>query len=185
MENRPLDSLLGKVQVGDSLAISQFMELYSSEVVSTAHGIQLSNIGDLSFSDLVQEAWLRILSRISSFTSPDGEDEADKALRRWIQVTARNIMLDLLKSRRPQVNAVTDVQTSQSSWIRGIDNQESVSAAIQTLADDEQVFVQKCFFDELPLTVVADQLGLTYDQARYRLGSILSKLETKLKPDHR
>lgn len=185
MEKCPLNSLLGKVQVGDSLAISQFIDLYSSEVVSTARRMQISSVGDLSSSDLIQEAWLRILSRIGSFTSPEGEVEADRALRSWIQITSRNIMLDLLKARRPHVPASEGFEASYSSWIRRLDNKDSVSTAIRTLADDEQMFVQKCFFEDLPLTRVADELGLTYEQARYRMGAVLSKLEIKLNSDHR
>jgi RNA polymerase sigma-70 factor (ECF subfamily) len=69
---------------------------------------------------------------------------------------------------------------SPSEYARRDEQQERVAAALAKLPADERAVVDLHIFRELPLGQVAEQLGLTYDQVRYRLHNALGRLELDL-----
>jgi len=165
------------------------LERLAGQFVGTAEA-------DLSVSDLVQEAWLRIWKGLPQFHGGATDEETAVAFYHWLRQTAWRTMLNIREARRthrrhpdhPLVHAHTDaepcVAAPEASPESAVANQEQlrdVQRAVCQLSDrTDRALMELTFWDGLSLRQIAEMLDLSYDIVRRRFHATLRQLARDL-----
>lgn len=189
------DNLVADIQSarsGDADAWQRLLETYRPAMESWSAGIATDN--ELSQSDLVQTAWLRVFKGLHSFKGADQPDHIVPMFYQWLKVTARNAMLTRIKHgkarcrspKTPLVNGHEDLladieQKTPSSIAVHNEQLNRLASAVERLADplDRQI-VSMVTEDGLSLRIVATTLDRDYSTIRRRFNKFLERLERAL-----
>jgi len=159
MQPTSLNEHIALAKRGNENSISWLIEHYGRDVRAACSRFVLQTQNELSQSDLVQEAWIRIWSRLPAFNGAadvsQGDDQTDRMFRSWIRVTSRNVVTNLLErqgalrrkgsieSVEPEELADTYIM-SASSILRTHEDNRAVQSALENLPEDERKIVEGC-----------------------------------------
>ncbi len=201
-------SLVLRAQGGERDAVERLLALVRPGIEDVVRSFADPAHPDESTSDLVQEAWMRAWRGIGSFRGGATGEETAAMFRSWVEQIAQraglNAQRDRATQRRappggavvsldraapdssfgPGVPAPASPGPSPSSLARHDEETHRIHQALAAIADPAvRDVVRLRFFEELPLTQVAQRLGLSYDEARGRFESGLRILERLLGDD--
>lgn len=194
------EKLLGDAKAGDTVALTSLMSQFNVDVRAECFDIQLFEGNDLSGSDLQQEAWFRVWSKLYQFEGISDSDVCRAMFRKWIRQTARRVMINLVEARRAQKrhpgkpirpleanynddneNQIAENQDRNETPSRIVSDREEanrVRAAINQLDDEiDRQIIKLSFLEGFPLKKVSELMDMNYDRVRYRLTVALKKLE--------
>jgi len=79
----------------------------------------------VDLDDLLQEVWLRVVSRPGGVPPPAPEDPADRRLARYLDTVARHVVIDVARALRAarRDGRVERLDRSEWSWAGGPDRQ--------------------------------------------------------------
>jgi len=157
-----------------------------------------------SLEDLSQVVWFKFAAKISDFRG--GCDDANTAalLRAWLGTMVANESKNYVRHKQAKLRATpasarTFAIGGEDGWVNGAaiappahdptpslrerlrERAERVERALARLPDDaDRQMVGWHFVDGWPYQRIADRLGRTYEQVRYRMDQIKQLLETEL-----
>ena len=141
--------------------------------------IQKSVISFCQDSDLAEDATQQAFSKaIVSLTQPNAMPQA--ALKAWLQVTARNAAIDMLRKRRRLAYDI-DLQTFAAPY----DNLDPLifESYIANLSPTQQSIVRMRYLSGYTSAAIAQALGLTASNVRYHLMQAIHALRQQFKEE--
>lgn len=184
--------LLADAQAGDQSSIERLMLLYRSTVSSETRKFVGSLKSDVSVSDIEQETWIRVWTRLPGFSGSDEDEACQRMFVAWLKVTTHRVGLSIIEAgqakkrggdRQPMSleQPLRDSTKSPSSIVRGREEQNQLSAAIGAIDSPEMAeIVQLHYFEGLSIVQIAERTGLTVHQVRYRISQALKDLGHQL-----
>lgn len=136
--------------------------------------------GDALAEDLVQETFLTVWRKAALYSRQRG------AASTWIFTIARNLRIDQLRrqSNRPyeDLEKVTLASDSPSGSMLVEQHQviERVSAAIETLSEDQREVVRLSFIQDMPHAQIAEAIGIPLGTVKSRLRLAYERLRPQL-----
>ncbi len=180
---------LALAQSGDAAALEALVTEFAADVRHVCMAISLDNAQDLSRSDLNQEAWMRIWLQLNQFVVHHESTDPRQQFRVWLKQTARNEVLRVLEKRdaqkrkppqplqgEQQLDGVTQPDGSPSSHLRKEEEKQRLTTAIARLDEPLRSAIRLCFLESCSVQSMADQLGLSYSEARTRLARAVTEL---------
>jgi RNA polymerase sigma factor (sigma-70 family) len=188
---------LTRAQQGDENAIEEIFSSFAEDVRLTCLDFQLEQTADLSRSDLLQEAWVKIWVQLGRFQVHEDTSDAKQQFRVWLRHTARNEMISVLEKRvakkrspaKPIRNGdwLDEAQGNDGTPSRLIGHAEELTnlkSAVERLDATSRAVIEACFMDGCTVKAMADRLGLTYAEARNRLSKALDALRKDVNNSH-
>ncbi len=190
-------------KAGDDRAWQQLHDLVDGYL----HGLAQRLIGPAwpfhSIHDLIQDTWQKAFQGLHNFRGGEDDEQTAATLRAWLGQIMRRVHLDRVRregdaprvplsafvgagmngsSGPPAVAEPPAPDPTPSHDLRAEEQQVQVERALAQLADpvDRRVVVL-VFYQDRSLRQAAGELGLTYDQVRYRLDKVLARLGDRLK----
>lgn len=123
--------------------------------------------------DLVSEVFIKVHASIDRF------DETKASVSTWVYTITRNTVTDFLRRNRITEELPEDAPSpllTEESYM----NEETLSElaeALTHLEDDERRIIVLRYGSGMPLTEIADKLGLSYGAVKIRHRKALNKLE--------
>lgn len=182
-------------QGGDRPAIERLMLMYRSTVSSETNKFVGSLKSDVSVQDLEQETWIRVWSRLPGFTGAEDEDTCKKMFASWLKTTTRRVALGIIEAGQAQKRGgetqaltleepVRDTNKSPSSVARSDERRTQLLDALKEIdGEDAADLVRLHYLEGLPVAEVAERMGLTENQVRYRIKLALKSLGQRLDHD--
>jgi RNA polymerase sigma factor (sigma-70 family) len=155
-----------------------------------------------SASDLVADTWLRAWQRLADFRGGPDDAQTGALFRSWLTrivhtVHANGVRHDRADFRAPPAGIISldaagtgesadpgrDLPADDPSpghWLRQDEEKARIAATLAKLDPCDRAVVELHIFQDWTLGRVADHLGLTYDQVRYRLHGALDRLGQEL-----
>ncbi len=182
-------SVLKSAQAGDQSAIKAIIDEFSNEVRAVCFSFDVDGIAEISRTDLVQDAWVKIWVQINRFRICGDEETSKKMFRGWIRRIARNEMINTLekngaKKRRP-TTPIRQLSTSlnptrssksPSKLLMKLEEIDQLNSAIGRLSTESQTLIRSCFFDGKTMKQISIDLDMSYEQVRHRLAAAISNL---------
>ena len=152
-----LRTVIIAAQNGDRPSIEILIHEFGEEVNAACRKFALAHVTHLSQSDLIQEAWIRIWSRLGSFRTVESNVTTLHAFTGWIHQVSKNVVVNILKTARAQKrnsglvewhNADTLIQVDQQSpgsVVNTAEEREAINSAVQQLPEDLKSIVDCCF----------------------------------------
>ncbi|MFL6090572.1 MAG: sigma-70 family RNA polymerase sigma factor [Aeromicrobium sp.] len=156
-EQQRLRALVELAQQGDADAFGQLYDHYVNSIFRFVR----ARVGSTQLAeDITGEAFLRALRSINTFTW-QGKD-----FGAWLTTIARNLITDHYKSRRTQLEIVTDVPPERETGRPGPDedalatiSNEALLRAVNSLPADQRDCILMRFIQELSIAETAQVLG--------------------------
>lgn len=168
------EDVLARVALGDTDAFGRLFARYAPKVKT--YLLRLGAHGALA-EDLAQDAMVTVWRRAVSY------DRTKAKASTWIFVIARNSWIDRLRREKVELAYRDASHVSEESTDEAPDEaaarlktEEQVSAAMDTLSDEQRKVVQLSFFEDRPHTEIADRLSLPLGTVKSRLRLALNKL---------
>lgn len=177
---------------GDASAIERLMLLYRPTVSSETRSFQDSLKSEISVQDLEQEVWVRVWTRLPGFVGSTDEESCRLMFASWLRLTTRRVAMSIIDKGRAKKRGgsiqpdrldhpVAASDRSPSSIVRADESKEALLDALAALEDEEvREILHLHFFAGLSMQEIADKLGLTRDQVRYRIQLALERLGRRL-----
>jgi len=174
---RPDDrDLIERLQRRDSQAMVELYDRYGklvfSVILRAVRSIQTAE-------DLAQETFLRVWTRIHTFSSERGN------LQGWLVTVARNRAFDYLRSLQSSVSLATsnldDLERaghffSELDQSDRIAKQNAVAQAMNLLPDDQREVIRLTHFEGMTQTEIATKLGKPLGTVKGLVRGALKKL---------
>jgi len=168
-------ALLAAISVGDSSALEQLYDRYSSVVYRVA--LRMLKNRELA-EDVVQEVFWRVWRRSSSFTNERGR------VTQWLFGIAHNLCIDELRRMRarpaqvhedvehPVIQQLIDEQTDVPAMAWTIEQRRVIIEAMSELPDAQRQAIALAYFGGLSHQEIATKLNrpLGTIKTRVRLG---------------
>ena len=113
----------------------------------------------------------------------DRYDAEKAAVGTWIYAITRNAVIDYRRRSRPTEELpeeLSDDALPEDGLIRG-ELLEELAEALEQLPDEWKDIIVAHYYDRLPLTEIADALGLSYGALKLRHNRALALLRTAMK----
>jgi len=190
---------------GDDAAWQRLCTRFQPVLRRLAADFEGLNCPDLSSSDLVQEAWLRVCKGLNQFhvDEPSSEEETAAKFYHWVRTTSRRAMLNICAARNsrarkptgrfvplgsadstcslPQSVEPVARENSPSGIAEKAEQSQRIEKAVGQISETtDRAIIQMVFMDGISLRCVSEILGLGYDQVRRRFHATLRQLETSL-----
>ena len=205
METQGFEELVRRAQAGDREAMDRVLEMLKP-YLSRIAGPYANPLRPVdSTADLLQESCLRAWHKIGSFQGGKGDEHTFEMFRSWIGQIVRRLgkdaRRDLNRQRRSPDGKVFRLgqpspgssttggvgidprgkEPSPSSNVMRSERSEKVLSALAGLDDEiDTAIVRMFFFERLPLTQIADRLGMSYMKVRDRYLKSMSQLQREL-----
>ena len=164
--------LVARARLGDRSAFGALYEEFAPFV----HGVLLSLVKPAEAQDLVHDVFLKALRAL-------GQLEDDGRFAPWIATMARNRGRDLLRSRRRDVEELTDEAAPAVVGEDDLGESEEAAqalAAIRSLPDAYRETLVLRLVEGLPGDEIARRTGLTHGSVRVNLCRGMKLLREKL-----
>jgi RNA polymerase sigma factor (sigma-70 family) len=184
---------LTKAQQGDKTALEEIFSLFADDVRFACLGFQLEQTADLSRSDLLQEAWVKIWVKLGRFQFHGESTDSRQQFRLWLRQIARNEMINVLekrlaKKRRPAtpmrngewLDAAVTGDSSPSHQMRLDEEMTSLKTSLKRLDATSRAVIEACFMEGCTVKAMSEKLGLTYAEGRSRLSKALAELRSDI-----
>jgi RNA polymerase sigma factor (sigma-70 family) len=204
-EGKGLCDLIRDAQAGDASARAALMDRFAPCVEHLCRDASFYTDADLSATDLMQEAWLRIWQKFQQFRGTGDEQHVEVTLFNWLRQTARSVIVNLGESRNTQrrrpptpvlpIDVSVAGGSSVSSGHRTLaagdrtpseiaiarEEAQLIEAAIESLGDPlDREIIRSRFFAGASLAETAGRLGIHYDEVRTRFHKSLEQLDRAL-----
>lgn len=191
---------------GDREAMDRVLDMLRPYLHDIAHTYADPARPAASTTDLVQESCLQAWNHIGKFRGGENDEATFAMFRAWIGQIVRRAGLGARRSlaakkrnpgkrpirldaRGPEGETTAagagDVPgrgPTPSSIVRGTEEGDRVREALTELPDElGAAIVRLHYFDELPLSEIAERLDLDYDHVRHRFRTAMRALEKHLK----
>jgi RNA polymerase sigma factor (sigma-70 family) len=192
--NHEVRNAILRAQTGDSQALSLIIDHFGYIVEAACARIDIEDAAELSRSDLKQEVWLRVWSKIQSFECCNDADRVAPIFGSWLKTTARNVVLTVMERQRAKKRGFGQNYASINPQDIALEGNKTASGI---LATEEELLRLKAALDGLPaidariismkfresktLHEIAAMTSLTFEQVRYRLVKAITKLEQSLR----
>lgn len=159
---------------GDRAAIACLYERHAPMV----HAILLASVGRAQAEDLVQEVFLRAMSRLDSIRSPG-------ALGPWLASIARNLAADSgrARARAPHLRLASAPEPVAPAPREPAMDVDEILAAIRGLPDAYRDTIALRLIERFTGPQIAEQLGLTHGSVRVNLCRGMKLLRERLRLD--
>ena len=171
------------------LLVHEFSEVIQQE--SFKYG--LLQHPDWSHSDLSQEVLIHVLAQIGQFRGVD-EDDPVSVFEQWIRVTTRNFLSNLQRRRNAKkrfpdtgmetidgssqrYNELQDPAKTASSIFSNKEEFGRLQDVIRERLDETQQEILTRRVEGLTLAEISEQMGITFDQVRYRYEKALAEVK--------
>ena len=126
--------------------------------------------------DLCQDVFAKALRASGSY------DAGKAAPGTWIYAITRNAVIDWLRRTRPGEELPEDLadEAQPEDEVMRTSLLDELAAALETLPDELTDIIVLRYYDRMPLTEVADRLGLSYGMTKLRHQKALALLKRKL-----
>jgi RNA polymerase sigma factor (sigma-70 family) len=152
--------LVSGIRCGDQSAGANLFERYSGRVYYLALR-ELRSSADAE--DVRAETFFRVLKAIK-----DGQVTSPDALRLFIKGTARNVILETLRSpQRVARDELPDLPAPELPGMLDADVLGAIEATIRRLKPREREFLRLHYYEDLPKQEIARRIGV--DEERVRL----------------
>ena len=168
--------LIDRIAIGDERALAECYDRFAGIV----NGLARRALGDAAAEEVVQETFLRVWSRASTYAPEKG------SLNAWVLRIARNLIIDELRRRRSRpvarliwesiedVEERTAPEPSEEVWQTEL--RAAVRAACDELSSDQRAVVALAYFGGLTQSEVARELGIPLGTVKTRTRAALFKL---------
>jgi RNA polymerase sigma factor (sigma-70 family) len=201
-----IHELIVRAKAGDNDAWQSLHEMVRPYLMNRAQHLLGPGWAHKSVSDLMQDTWQRVCTRIATFHG--GADDAQTAplFRAWVRVTMKNVhanwqrdqsaqrrqvpgrMLSLSVLRPgdstdgpPALDPIAD-ESSVSAGLRGDEQRALIEQILDDLDDPEdRRLIQAHFFEGCSLRKIAEEQGVSDGTIRHRLQRVLDRLGRGLK----
>lgn len=194
-----LSATIAAAIAGDRDATLEIVQLAKRDVTIACFQVRIDQNPELSQSDLVQDAMMRVLLHLPSFRGHEDDVVCRKMFRKWLRRLATHAALNLLQrqncgKRSPgkrlqtmspdrngggEADQIDDEATPGRNALVNESRQRLLSA-INGLPQEEQQIVQLYFGNNQTLAQVGKQLRLSIHQVKYRLNRAIDGLRRKL-----
>lgn len=191
-----LCGIIRRAKEGDSTQLRVLMEEFGHVVKEECRDAS-DWLDDGSASDVMQEVWLRVWSKLNQFEGDSNPELVAIVFRKWLEITAHNVFRSMItrqraQKRRPE-NGVGQLGSgvqhklkdenaeTGSSALRREESRGVVQLALEGLEELPRSIVRMHIEEELTFAEIARQLGLTSEQVRYQFHKSLSQLEALLR----
>jgi RNA polymerase sigma-70 factor (ECF subfamily) len=168
------EDLLRRIADGDRAAFRSLFQRYAGKIKSYLIRLGAPPAGA---EDLAQDAMVSAWRRAASY------DPAKAKASTWMFVIARNAWIDRLRREKVEIayrekfvsDEVSDEEAPDDAAERS-QQEERVSAVLETLSVEQRQVVQLSFFEERPHSEIAERLSLPLGTVKSRLRLALYKL---------
>lgn len=187
--------LVTEAKSGEASALEQLMLMYRSAVTTETRKFAGSLKSDVSVQDLEQETWIRVWTRLPGFAGSHDNDACQRMFLAWLKTTTRRVALSIVEAgaarkrggdRQPAtlIQPIPDNGKSPSSLIRADEVRVLMANAIKEIGSTEAAeIIRLHYLEEVPVVEIAERMGLSVDQVRYRISSALKSLERRMGDD--
>ena len=171
------DGLLAdRIAIGDERALAECYDRFAGII----NGLARSALGDAAAEEIVQETFVRVWSKASTYAPEKG------SLNAWVMRIARNLIIDELRRRksRPSTRLIWDSiedieertapEPGEAVWQTEL--RAAVRAACDELSSDQRAVVALAYFGGLTQSEVARELGIPLGTVKTRTRAALFKL---------
>ena len=162
------EELMLALRDGDLAAFDAlFRRHYETVRALCARVLASDNAGD----DLAQETFLRVLRHRGTF-------RGDARFTTWVYRIARNVCLEQMarQARERRLAEQWSADAAPVSEAAGDDDDELLTAAVQSLTAEQREVLVLCRYHDLPFSEIATILGCTAGAARVRAHRALGAL---------
>ena len=171
------DGLLAdRIAIGDERALAECYDRFAGII----NGLARSALGAAAAEEIVQETFLRVWSRASTYVPEKG------SLNAWVMRIARNLIIDELRRRksRPSARLTWESIEDTEERIASEPDEEvwqtelraAVRAACDELSSDQKAVIALAYFGGLTQSEVARELGIPLGTVKTRTRAALFKL---------
>ncbi len=130
--------------------------------------------------DICSDVFMKVQKKLVDYDS-------DKAgVSTWIYTIARNSVIDYYRTHKDADELTDEMSATLSSGeetdaaLLNRETLEELAEALQKLSDEERTVIVLHYYEELSLTDIEKQTGLSYGQVKLRHNSALKKMERYL-----
>ena len=126
--------------------------------------------------DLCQDVFVKV------FRAADRYDAEKSAPGTWIYAVTRNAVIDYFRRNRPSEELPEDMADDALPEDAVMQNAllDELAAALETLPDELTDIIVARYYDRLPLTEIAERMGLSYGAVKLRHQKALLLLRTAM-----
>ena len=126
--------------------------------------------------DLCEDVFVKV------FAAGDRYDSEKASPGTWIYAITRNTVIDWLRRTRPGEELPEDLadEAQPEDEVMRTSLLDELAAALETLPNELTDIIVLRYYDRMPLTEVADRLGLSYGMTKLRHQKALALLKRKL-----
>ena len=189
MHSRSFTQYIADAKRGDQSAaeyiVSEFGSLVRLEVINL-----VPNSPDMSVRDSVQEVWLKVWQRISTFRGAESSKDCRILFKAWLMFVARNAAIDILQKANTQKrggglqrNLLPDVpgrEKTPSSYANGRSQAERLRDVMNQMDSVDAETLRLRFYERLKVREIAERLELSIDQVRTGLDRGMKQLSREI-----
>jgi RNA polymerase sigma factor (sigma-70 family) len=199
-----IHALVSQSKAGDARAWEQIMALAQPHLVSVVLRVCDPAAPWQSVSDLLQDTWLRAWQGLADFRGGSNDAETGALLRSWLTRTLKRThsnsrrYANAVRRKTSGLRSLNEPDTDDGraprtpepaarepgpGTVAGLgEAQRQVSEALARLDDPkDREIIRLCFFDDVSLKQVAEQLALPYHEVRQRYHRSLQRLADVLR----
>ena len=126
--------------------------------------------------DLCQDVFVKV------FRAADRYDAEKSAPGTWIYAVTRNVVIDYFRRNRPSEELPEDMADDAlpEDTVMQTALLDALAAALETLPDELTDIIVARYYDRLPLTEIAERMGLSYGAVKLRHQKALLLLRTAM-----
>ena len=169
------DELVRRLGLGDEVALAAAYDRFAAMV----HAVATRVCGERhAAEDVTQQVFLQL------WTSPGTFDGHKGGLRGWLAVLAHRRAVDWVRREavrsRPSYARVDDSAPSAEEQALDATVARRVAAAVDQLPETYREVVRMLYYEELPVRVIADRLGIPEGTTKTRLRAARQRLAAEL-----
>ncbi len=128
--------------------------------------------------DLCEDVFVKV------FRAGDRYDAKKSSPGTWIYAITRNTVIDYFRKSRPTEEMPEDIRVDALPEEEILQREllESLASALESLPDELTDIVVMRYYDRIPLTEIAEKLGLSYGAVKLRHQKALSLLRGAMDP---
>lgn len=172
LEREELKQLVGKIKTGDQQAFEQVYDAYSTALFGISYKILKD---ENQAEDAVQEAFVKIWSKINSFDSEKG------TFFTWMLNINRNTAIDLYRKNAKKQTVSIQNDTNYVNPKLGVDSQNTdqigIGDLLKVLPEQEQEIIEYMYFKGYTQKETAEALDIPLGTVKTRSRKALKGLK--------
>lgn len=126
--------------------------------------------------DFASDVFIKIFDKYDSF------DSSKSNLSTWIYAIARNFLFDYFRQNNTELEYNDDIYSGDENDedVCNSDNLERLADALETLNPKEKQIIVEHYYNEVPLSTICKEMGISYIYAKVLHAKALKKLKEKL-----